>query len=406
METLFSRYRNITILVAVLFAQVLTLAVQVRRPPEAGEGKPVRLIRVWAVTLVTPLEKGVVGANNFFGGLWHNYFWLRGVRKENAELREQMERMRLEEIRLVQDAAQGRRLQLLLSFKEQFVSQTVAAQVIGTGGSELSRTVYIDKGRDDGLKSDMAVIAPEGIVGKIIKVYSGSSLVLLINDASSGAGAILSRSRLQAILNGTPSGELQLHNVMADEKIEVGDAVITSGGDRVFPKGLPIGTVTQVSQGPDFFLNIHVKPAAQIARLEEVLVITKIIEKPVDPNTVPSGPIRAADILAERLPTLAPGASNINSTGIPLTTAELAARERAAKKAAAAVTTPTTTAPTGSAAAAPPQTKPANSAASPPPAASGTTPAKPKVAPKTAPKSETASPTPAAEPPAQQPPPA
>ncbi len=356
METIFSRYRNVTILVAVLFAQVLTLAVQVRRPSERG---PVRLVRVWTVAAITPVEKGVVYTTGFFGHLWHNYFWLRGVRQENGELRQQMEQMRLEQIRLAQDAAQARRLQALLAFKEQFIAQTVAAQVIGSGGSELSRTVYIDKDARDGVRPDMAVIAPEGVVGKIIHVFPGASQVLLITDPASGVGALLSKSRLQGILKGTAAGEIVLQYVMADEKVEPGDLVLTSGGDRVFPKGLPIGTVTQVRPGADLFLSIRVKPAAPMARLEEVLVITRMEERPAEAREAAGGPRRAADILAERLPTLAPaGAVAGTSSGIPLSTAEMAARERAAKAAAGkgTATANPAAAPPGTAAPAPSRT--------------------------------------------------
>lgn len=393
METILSRYRNVTILVAVLFAQVLTLAVQVKRPSDRG---PVRLLRVWTVAAITPVEKGVVYSSGFFGRLWHDYFWLRGVRQENAELRQQMEQMRLEQIRLAEDAAQARRLQALLAFKEQFIAQTVGAQVIGSGGSELSRTVYIDKDASDGLRPDMAVIAPEGVVGKIIKVFPGSSQVLLITDPASGVGAILSKSRLQGILKGTAAGEIVLQYVMADEKVEPGDLVLTSGGDRVFPKGLPIGTVTQVRPGADLFLNIRVRPAAPMARLEEVLVITRMEARPVEAGEVASGPRRAADILAERLPTLAPaGAAAGTSSGIPLSTAEQAARERAAKTAAGkgmatapAAAAPGTAAPTANRTGVPPTTaeflrqqKAAQPGSKPPTAASPKT-ATPKPPPK------------------------
>jgi len=303
METFFTRYRNVSILVAVLFAQMIGLAAQVRRPVE---GRSVRLIRVWAVAVISPFEKAVVGVEDFVGGFWHNYVWLHGVRKQNAELREQIESMRLQEIRLSQDAAQARRLQALLAFKEQFISKTVAAQVIGTSGSEQSRTIYIDKGSDDGIRPDMAVVTPEGIVGKILKTFPGSSQVLMITDLSSGVGAILNKSRLQGILKGTPSGEIVLHYVMSDEKVEPGEPVLTSGAERIFPKGMPIGTVAQVSTGADLFLNIRVKPAAPISKLEEVLVITKIDEKAPLPGDVAAAPVRASDILAERLPSLPP----------------------------------------------------------------------------------------------------
>lgn len=301
MDTIFSRYRNLTILAAVLFAQVLILAIQVKRPTEAG---PVRLARYWVVALITPLEKAVVHTEQGISNAWHDYVWLRAVRRENDSLRDENERLRLEEIRLAQDAAQARRLQALLQFKEQTVSETVAAQVIGSSGSETSRIVYLDKGSNDGVRADMAVITPEGVVGKVLKAFPSSSQVLLLTDPSSGVGAILNNSRLQGILKGTPAGELILHYVMSDEKVQVGERLLTSGGDRIFPKGMPLGTVTQVSPGPDLFLNIRVKPAAQISRLEEVLVITKVVESAPAVDASASGPIRAADVLAQRLPTI------------------------------------------------------------------------------------------------------
>jgi rod shape-determining protein MreC len=320
METILSRYRNVSILFVVLFAQVLGLAVQVRRPTESGSA---RLIRVWAVVMITPLEKALVGSGSFLSGFWHNYVWLRGVRNENAELRGELEKMRLEGIRLTQDAEQARRLQALLAFKEQFVSSTVAAQVIGSSGSEQSRTVYIDKGAGDGIKPDMAVITSEGIVGKVLKIFPGSSQVLLISDPSSGVGAILHKSRLQGILKGTAAGELVLNYVMSDEKVEAGEPILTSGGDRIFPKGMPIGTVARVNPGQDLFLNIRVKPSAQLGKLEEVLVITRIEEKPPQPGDL-AGPIRAADILAERLPSLPSKTADGKSNGsVPAPTSNL-----------------------------------------------------------------------------------
>ncbi len=302
MENFFSRYRNASLLVLVLFAQVLGLAVQVKHTSESGG---TRLIRFWTVSAITPLEKALVDTNQGVRNVWRNYFYLRGVRRENRDLKSQIERLRIEQVRLSEDAAQARRLQALLGFKEQFISQTMAAQVIGTSGSDQSHIVYIDKGSNDGIKPDMAVITPDGIVGKVLRVFLSSSQVLLINDSSSGVGAILETSRLQGILQGTAAGETMLRYVMSDEKVAPGERVLTSGGDRIFPKGLAIGTVQQSNPGSDLFLNIRVKPAADLSRLEEVLVVTRVVESaPATPE--PSGPVRAADILAERLPKVPP----------------------------------------------------------------------------------------------------
>jgi len=316
MESVLGRYRNLIVLVGVLFIQVLGLAVQVRRSTDTDSS---RLIRVWAVTAISPFEKVLVWVQTSTGNLWHNYFYLRGVRAENRELKQQIEQMRIEQVRMSQDADQARRLQALLAFKEQFISQTRAAQVIGSSGSEQSRSIYIDKGENAGIKPDMAVITADGVVGKVLHVYRSTSLVLLINDQSSGVGAILEKSRLQGILRGTASGEIGMEKVMSDEQVAAGEVVLTSGGDRIFPKGLPLGRVTRVAPGSDLFLNIEVKPAANLSKLEEVLVVTKIDERQATPDQ--TGPVRAADILAERLPTVPPKPPDAGAGGSP-TTAE------------------------------------------------------------------------------------
>jgi rod shape-determining protein MreC len=293
------RYRNLIVLVGVLFAQVLGLAVQVKRPTDSESS---RLIRIWAVGTVTPLEKLLVWAETSSGNVWRNYFYLRGVRAENRSLKAQIERMSLDQARMSQDADQARRLQALLAFKEQFISQTMAAQVIGSSGSELSRSVYLDKGEEDGIKPDMAVINGDGIVGKVLRVWRSTSLVLLINDQTSGVGVLLDKTRLQGILRGTPSGEVVLEKVMSDETVPAGETVLTSGGDGIFPKGLLVGKVSRVSTGNDLFLNIRVRPTANLSKLEEVLVVTKIDERQAQPEQ--NGASRAVDILAERLPTV------------------------------------------------------------------------------------------------------
>src|SRR5580692_6924007 len=292
------RYRNLIVLVGVLFAQVLGLAVQVKRTTDS---EPTRLIRVWVVGTIAPLEKALTWTQMTSSNIWHNYFYLRGVRAENRSLKAELERMNIEQARLSQDADQARRLQALLGFKERFISQTMAAQVIGSSGSELSRSVYIDKGYKDGIKPDMAVITADGIVGKVLRADNRHvAQVLLIDDQTSGVGAILDKTRLQGILRGTPTGEVVLEKVMSDETVPVGELVLTSGGDGIFPKGLLVGKVTKVAPGNDLFLSIRVRPAADLSKLEEVLVVTRIDERQAQPDR--AGAARAVDILAERLP--------------------------------------------------------------------------------------------------------
>ncbi len=300
MDSFLSRHKNLLALVIVLAGQIVGLAMQVKVASTQGG---VTLMRLWSISTITPIEKFFVhGGSGFFNG-WSNYIYLRGVRRENRELRGQLEQMRLEQVRLQQDALQARRLQALFNFKEEFISATLPAQVIGSSGSDQSRVIYIDKGSEDGVKVDQAVIAPDGIVGKVLRVLPTSSQILMINDQLSGVGATLEKSRLQGILAGTPNGALIIKYVMKDEKVEPGENVMTSGGDRIFPKGLPIGRVVESSGGKDMFLNIRVVPAANLSKIEEVLVVTKIVERPRTEDET-NGPVKASDILAERLPTV------------------------------------------------------------------------------------------------------
>ncbi len=299
MENLLHRYRNVSILVGVLFAQVLGLAIQVRRT--SGDESS-RLIRVWAVGAITPLERTIVWLQNGSGNMWREYIYLRGVRQENRELKMEIERLRLERVRLSEDAEQARRLQALLAFKEQFVAKTVAAQVIGSSGSEQSRSIFLDKGSDDGITPEMAVITADGVVGKVLHVFGSTSQVLLINDQSSGVGAILENSRIQGVLRGTTLGEVVLERVMSEEAVTPGEIVRTSGGDLIFPKGLPVGIVTKVNRTPEAFLSIQVRPAVNLSKLEEVLVVVQKEQRV--PAVAENTPERAADILARRLPSV------------------------------------------------------------------------------------------------------
>ena len=202
MENFFTRYRNVTVLLFLLMAQVIVLATQVRRP-DTATGESMSLVRTWVVQIFVPGEKAITSIGSGVRNLWKDYIDLRDVRAQNEELKAQLDRLRLEQVSLAEDAGQARRLQALLGFKQKFIAQTVAAQVIGSTGTDRSRAFTIDKGSKDGIKADMPVITPKGIVGKVYKVFSRSAQVLEINDATSGAGVMLGRSRLRAVMRGT-----------------------------------------------------------------------------------------------------------------------------------------------------------------------------------------------------------
>ena len=282
MESFFIRYRNLAVLLVILLAQIIGLATQVRRSRDGhstldpGDGPGVRLIRLWANTLVSPPERLIHSSKLGLDYLWLNYLDLHNVRKQNQDLQKTIDRLRLEQAALLEDAREGQRLQALLKFQQKYIYKTVAAQAIGSSGSQQSRVIYIDKGSADGLARDMAVITPNGIVGKVREAFSNTAQVLVINDQTSGAGVILESTRVRGILRGNASGQPEIVDILSDKRIQKGENVLTAGGDQIFPRGLPVGVVDRVVPDPerDSFINVIVVPAAQLDRLDEVLVIT------------------------------------------------------------------------------------------------------------------------------------
>jgi rod shape-determining protein MreC len=150
----------------------------------------------------------------------------------------------------------------------------LAARVIGGSPDSGSLVINIDRGSRDGIRRDMGVITPDGVVGKILAVYPDISQVLLLGDKDSGVGALLADTRTQGPVKGTGDQLLSLDYISSDEKVTVGEAVMTSGQDRIFPKDLPVGKVVDFSSDPKSpFMKIRVKPSARLERLEEVLVL-------------------------------------------------------------------------------------------------------------------------------------
>jgi rod shape-determining protein MreC len=327
MESFFVRYRNLLVLLAILLAQIVGLAVQVRRVNtgrnslDPSDGPGVRLIRLWADALVTPPERAIHNTRLAIVYVWTNYLDLHNVRKQNRDLEQTIDRLRLEQASLLEDAKQGQRLQSLLGFREKYIYETVAAQVIGSSGSVQSRLFTIDKGEDYHLKPDMAVITGDGIVGKVRDVFPSTAQVLAVNDQTSGAGVILETTRIRGILRGNADGQLMIVGILADERIQPGEVVLTAGGDLIFPRGLPVGVVQKVARDPerDAFINVMVKPAAHLDRLDEVLIITSMQPRfsPQEQNDISSSEtlkgadaetieeqLKASQINAEKLPGL------------------------------------------------------------------------------------------------------
>jgi rod shape-determining protein MreC len=282
-----SRHKSLTLLAGVVVVQVLLLAVQIKRE------RQVRLIRVWAVELISPLQRigswTVQGAEHSWGG----YIGLRSAQKENDAMRAEMDRLKVRNAELEGRALEADRLAALLNFRTAHPdSPMIAAHVIGGSPDSGSLVVNIDRGSRDGLRRDMGVITPDGVVGKILAVYPDISQVLLLGDKESGVGALLADTRTQGPVKGTGEPLLSLDYISSDEKITAGEAVLTSGQDRIFPKDLPVGKVVDFSSDPKTpFMKIRVKPAAHLDRLEEVLVLQTRqemnLKKSPDADTAP-----------------------------------------------------------------------------------------------------------------------
>ncbi|CAG1066429.1 Cell shape-determining protein MreC [uncultured bacterium] len=223
---------------------------------------------------VTPVQGVVLGIQDSIRGVWADYFFLVGVKEENETLKKTMYSLVDENRRLKEEARQDDRLRALLEFKEALPYSTTGAAIIGFNMERWSRTVSIDKGSAEGIQKDHAAIAPGGVVGRIIEVNNGSSRVLLTTDLRSNIDVLIERSRVKGVVEGNGTDGLIMKYVRQIDEIQVGDQVVTSGLSGVFPKGLVVGEVTKVEKSTDnFFKHVEVRPAVDLGRLEEVLVL-------------------------------------------------------------------------------------------------------------------------------------
>jgi rod shape-determining protein MreC len=274
MASIPSRHKSLTLLVGVLLAQLLMLAVQIKRDSRG------RLIRVWAISAAYPFER--TGAWGFGGvqGIWTHYFALRTTQKENEALRIENDALKLTIAELQNKAAEADRLAAILNFKRAHEQvPMVAARVIAASAGTASRTIEIDRGERDGVRQNMAVITPDGAVGKVIEVFRNTSQVLLLTDKEGGAGAMLLGSRTQGAIGGTGEPMMQMKYVASEDQVSVGEKVVTSGMDKIFPRDIPVGTVIEV-KGGNPFKQIRVEPAAKLDRLEAVIVL--LTQAPVE----------------------------------------------------------------------------------------------------------------------------
>jgi rod shape-determining protein MreC len=268
MQAFVVRHVPFFVLLAVLIAQFLLLSFEVTR------NHNVRLIEFWAVSVFDPFERSMLGLTDAACGAVDHFQSLWSAQQQNKQLQTELASARAEIQQLSEQASENDRLRSLLNFRKQLPYETVAAEVIAASPGANSSAVFIDKGEDAGLLTDLPVITPDGVVGKTIAVFSHSAQVLLVTDPASGVGSMLGGSRTEGVLKGGERNLCTLDFIMNEENVTPGTLVLTSGLDRIYPKGLLLGRVVSVGNG-NIYKRIDVRPAAALNHLEDVLVILK-----------------------------------------------------------------------------------------------------------------------------------
>jgi len=280
MESFLNRYRSITVLLLVILAQLVLVAFQVKND------RDVRMIRVWTVTAVTPVARLVEGLRGGSLGFIRNYVMLRDTHEENRRLQAEVGRLKLDNYYLKSELNMAERAKALAVFQSQTPSKTVAATVIGIGAGTNSKVVMVDRGTVSGVERGMAVVTPDGIVGKVITAYPMASSVLLITDPDFAAGVVSQKSRVHGTLKGQGTPVCRVDYVPFEEKVEPGEWLYTSGDDRIFPRGFPVGVV-KVVRGAQPFKEILVDPSGMARGLEDVLILVEGVHQPI-PDSPPA----------------------------------------------------------------------------------------------------------------------
>ena len=254
------------VLVTVLLAHVTLGALPAGDPPRTG------LVRTLILDGLTPIEKLFDFTVNGVSMLWNNYLSLLDTRSENGRLRRENADLRMEIERNREDVRQAERLRRLLDALPSDTGRRVVARVIGSDPTPGRRTVTIDKGRVHGLFADAPVMTPDGIVGRVIHTGHFAAIVQLVSDPESGVGIVIRSSRVQGIVRGD-GRELELDLIADDTELAVGDELLTSGTDRIYPKGLNVGVIESIGPTEDLMKTARIRPAADLTKLEEVLCL-------------------------------------------------------------------------------------------------------------------------------------
>ncbi len=262
-----NKERAIVVLIPLLVLQLALLSLQIENP------SGILLFKSWTLAVQAPLVAAVSGITGGMQHCWRNYFWLVGARAENERLREQVRRLSLKNNSYEQTKKENARLRRLLSLNEANGFKAIGARVVARTPSFLSNVIYINRGSADGVYSDAPVLSGDGIIGRTILVAKNQSQVQLITNPDASIGAIIEKTRTPGVLRGLGDILLELNYIGNADQVNVGDTVLSSGLDGIYPKGLVIGKVVDSRKGKSVYRSIKVEPGVDLIRLEEVSVL-------------------------------------------------------------------------------------------------------------------------------------
>lgn len=264
-----ARHRRAVILAVVLLAAFLLMTVQVRH-----DRAVVSFVRQAVLFTVSPFIKLTAVTAGSVSHVWQNYVDLRGLRQENLRLQREAVLLQRRIDQLEEQVLETQRLQGLLAMREAWRAEFVAARVVGKDATNWFKTILIDRGGRAGMRRNLPVVGPDGLVGRIVEVTPSTSKVQLITDPLSAAGVLMQRTRVTGIVIGNLDAGLRVRYLPLLADVVVGDEVVTSGMGGVFPKGIPVGRVTAVERKSGaLFQEAVLQPKVDLSRLEEVVIL-------------------------------------------------------------------------------------------------------------------------------------
>jgi rod shape-determining protein MreC len=284
MESFLNRYRHITVLLLVICAQLVLLAVQVKNDQD------VRFIRIWTISAVTPVARLVEGIRGGGAGFLHNYITLHDTNAENRRLKDELGRLKMENIFLRNELSTADRAKALQIFESATPSKTLAANVIAIAPGSDTKVVTVNRGSLAGVERGMAVVTPDGIVGKVTAAYPTASMVQLVTDPEFAAGVISQKNGVRGTMKGQGTPTCKVDYVGVDEKVEPGEVFFTSGDDRIFPRGFPAGVVRSVRDGANF-KEISIDPVGVKHGVEDLLIILQGVHQSIPETPLANQPV-------------------------------------------------------------------------------------------------------------------